>query len=146
MCDFADLKQTIMRFGGFTANVRRENGFTDGVMFLGVQEDLLLFLQYYDLQKAALAKGDDWMSAEYPQRFGPVVQSARKHAKKSLRLDEHLAMTVQKGVSIEQILLLFLSLSAPIQEATCLCRSCRTRSRQISRNSVCHPKDCPGHR
>ncbi|CAK0778104.1 hypothetical protein CVIRNUC_004565 [Coccomyxa viridis] len=92
-----DLKQTIMRFGGFTANVRRENGFTDGVMFLGVQEDLLLFLQYYDFQKAALAKGDDWMSAEYPQRFGPVVQSARKHAKKSLRLDEHLAMTVQKG-------------------------------------------------
>ncbi len=104
------------------------------------------FLQYYDFQKAALAKGDDWMSAEYPQRFGPVVQSARKHAKKSLRLDEHLAMTVQKGVSIEQILLLFLSLSAPIHEATCLCRSCRTRSRQISRNSVCHPKDCPGHR
>jgi hypothetical protein len=89
----ADLKQTIMRFGGFTDGVRRGNGFTEGVMFLGVQQDLLLFLQYYDFQKEALARGDDWMEGEYPQRFKPVVNSARKHAKKSLRLDEHLAMT-----------------------------------------------------
>ena len=89
----ADLKQTIMRFGGFTDGVRRGNGFTEGVMFLGVQQDLLLFLQYYEFQKEALARGDDWMEGEYPQRFKPVVNSARKHAKKSLRLDEHLAMT-----------------------------------------------------
>ncbi len=82
-----------MRFGGFTDGVRRGNGFTEGVMFLGVQQDLLLFLQYYDFQKEALARGDDWMEGEYPQRFKPVVNSARKHAKKSLRLDEHLAMT-----------------------------------------------------
>ncbi len=82
-----------MRFGGFTDGVRRGNGFTEGVMFLGVQQDLLLFLQYYEFQKEALARGDDWMEGEYPQRFKPVVNSARKHAKKSLRLDEHLAMT-----------------------------------------------------
>ena len=35
------------------------------------------------------------MEGEYPQRFKSVVNSARKHAKKSLRLDEHLAMTVK---------------------------------------------------
>ena len=142
MCDFADLKQTIMRFGGFTANVRRENGFTDGVMFLGVQEDLLLFLQYYDFQKAALAKGDDWMSAEYPQRFGPVVQSARKHAKKSLRLDEHLAMTVKKGVPIS--LLLSSSTSFFFDSGrVLLCRSCSwgcsgcdSSPRTVLRNSL----------
>lgn len=100
----ADLKQTIMRFGGFTDGVRRGNGFTEGVMFLGVQQDLLLFLQYYEFQKEALARGDDWMEGEYPRRFKPVVNSVRKHAKKSLRLDEHLAMTTANAGEVFSIL------------------------------------------
>ena len=86
----ADVKQTMMRFVGATAAVRRANGF-EHVRFLCTKQDFDISMELYSFEKEALkraAGGKNWASSEYGSRYKDLFDVARPIAGPKLGLRE----------------------------------------------------------